>query len=324
MPAATLPWVLALMAGLWVDQRRTRRRRECARRAGWAVDGRALVRAGPRSAALARLTATEASTLHFLDVGQGDAAAIRTPGGTLGAGGCRARRRGGGCRAASGGAVPAAAGGPVAGARGRLPRPRRSPRRPSVGDGAGSHRPRRRARRRRFRPAVYRVSRAPSDRRRAVAPGARRGAIHARRRPVHGAASRRPAGRTGARTSTRIRSCCWWSTATFRRCSPGTPDSPRSRRWRAGSAGWTCSRWGITGAAAARATLARRAGARRWRSSRSAETTTDTRRRATLERLRAHGVAVHRTDREGTITVVTDGRRMTVRSRGRPASYDVR
>jgi beta-lactamase superfamily II metal-dependent hydrolase len=45
---------------------------------------------------------------------------------------------------------------------------------------------------------------------------------------------------------------------------------------------------------------------------------------ATLERLRAHGVAVHRTDREGTIAVVTNGRRMTVSSREGAASYDVR
>jgi beta-lactamase superfamily II metal-dependent hydrolase len=45
---------------------------------------------------------------------------------------------------------------------------------------------------------------------------------------------------------------------------------------------------------------------------------------ATLERLRVHGVAVHRTDVEGTITVVTDGRRMTVRSRTGSAGYDVR
>lgn len=45
---------------------------------------------------------------------------------------------------------------------------------------------------------------------------------------------------------------------------------------------------------------------------------------ATLERLRAHGVAVHRTDLEGTITVVTDGQRMTVRSRAGSTSYDVR
>jgi competence protein ComEC len=45
---------------------------------------------------------------------------------------------------------------------------------------------------------------------------------------------------------------------------------------------------------------------------------------ATLERLGAHGVAVHRTDREGTITVLSDGGGMTVRSRSGAASYDVR
>jgi competence protein ComEC len=45
---------------------------------------------------------------------------------------------------------------------------------------------------------------------------------------------------------------------------------------------------------------------------------------ATLARLAAHGVAVHRTDREGTITVLTDGRRMTLRSRAGETSYDVR
>jgi competence protein ComEC len=45
---------------------------------------------------------------------------------------------------------------------------------------------------------------------------------------------------------------------------------------------------------------------------------------ATLGRLRDHGVAVHRTDREGTITVVTDGRRMTLTSRDGTGSYDVR
>ena len=44
----------------------------------------------------------------------------------------------------------------------------------------------------------------------------------------------------------------------------------------------------------------------------------------TLARLRAHGVAVHRTDREGTITVVTDGRSMTVRSNAGLETYDVR
>ena len=45
---------------------------------------------------------------------------------------------------------------------------------------------------------------------------------------------------------------------------------------------------------------------------------------ATLARLLAHRVTVHRTDREGNITVVTDGRRMTVRWKNGTASYDVR
>jgi beta-lactamase superfamily II metal-dependent hydrolase len=35
-------------------------------------------------------------------------------------------------------------------------------------------------------------------------------------------------------------------------------------------------------------------------------------------------VAVYRTDREGTITVTTDGVRMSVRSREGTAAYDVR
>jgi beta-lactamase superfamily II metal-dependent hydrolase len=35
-------------------------------------------------------------------------------------------------------------------------------------------------------------------------------------------------------------------------------------------------------------------------------------------------VPVHRTEREGTVTVTTDGRRMTVRSKTGAASYDVR
>ena len=44
---------------------------------------------------------------------------------------------------------------------------------------------------------------------------------------------------------------------------------------------------------------------------------------ATLARLRAHEVTVHRTDHEGTVTVVTDGRRMTVQSKAGTTTYDV-
>lgn len=44
----------------------------------------------------------------------------------------------------------------------------------------------------------------------------------------------------------------------------------------------------------------------------------------TLERLATHGVRVFRTDRDGTVGITTDGRRMTVRSRTGRATYDVR
>jgi competence protein ComEC len=43
-----------------------------------------------------------------------------------------------------------------------------------------------------------------------------------------------------------------------------------------------------------------------------------------LERLRRHGVAAWRIDRDGAVTVTTDGSRMTVQSRDRSASFDVR
>jgi competence protein ComEC len=44
----------------------------------------------------------------------------------------------------------------------------------------------------------------------------------------------------------------------------------------------------------------------------------------TLARLRRHRVEVWRTDREGSITVTTDGTEMTVQSKGRSTTYDVR
>jgi competence protein ComEC len=45
---------------------------------------------------------------------------------------------------------------------------------------------------------------------------------------------------------------------------------------------------------------------------------------ATLARLTRSSAEVHRTDREGTITVATDGARMTVRSRSGVSTFDVR
>ncbi|HEY0351792.1 MAG TPA: DNA internalization-related competence protein ComEC/Rec2, partial [Gemmatimonadales bacterium] len=44
----------------------------------------------------------------------------------------------------------------------------------------------------------------------------------------------------------------------------------------------------------------------------------------TLDRLLRHRVAVWRTDRDGAVSVVTDGKQMTVRSDDRTATYDVR
>ena len=44
----------------------------------------------------------------------------------------------------------------------------------------------------------------------------------------------------------------------------------------------------------------------------------------TLARLSRHRIDVLRTDLEGTISITTDGERMTIRSRGRTTSWDVR
>jgi competence protein ComEC len=42
-----------------------------------------------------------------------------------------------------------------------------------------------------------------------------------------------------------------------------------------------------------------------------------------LERLARHGIGVWRTDQQGTISLVTDGRRMTVSGRSQQASFPV-
>jgi competence protein ComEC len=46
--------------------------------------------------------------------------------------------------------------------------------------------------------------------------------------------------------------------------------------------------------------------------------------RETLDRLLRHRVAIWRTDRDGAVTVITDGRQMTVQSRTSSMTYDVR
>ncbi len=76
--AAALPWALGLLVTLWAIGRRNTRT-EAARRAGWAL---AIV--SWSGVVATRWSATDAATgltLHFLDVGQGDAAVLRTPGG---------------------------------------------------------------------------------------------------------------------------------------------------------------------------------------------------------------------------------------------------
>jgi competence protein ComEC len=76
---ATAAWLLTLALGLWVTRQHTTRA-EATRRAGWCITA-ALWLALAREA---RASATDSNgdlTLHFLDVGQGDAAVIRTPAG---------------------------------------------------------------------------------------------------------------------------------------------------------------------------------------------------------------------------------------------------
>jgi competence protein ComEC len=78
-PVAALPWLLLLGAGLWVLGRRNTSRR-AALRLGWLAGTAGLFSLVP----LGRLFAPHQGpglSLHFLNVGQGDAALIRTPAG---------------------------------------------------------------------------------------------------------------------------------------------------------------------------------------------------------------------------------------------------
>ena len=80
-PASALPWTVLLVAALWAIGRTTRA--EAARRAAWLVVAAVWIGLGTALGASWRGRPDEGSglTLDFLDVGQGDAAAIRTPGG---------------------------------------------------------------------------------------------------------------------------------------------------------------------------------------------------------------------------------------------------
>ncbi len=80
-PASALPWVVLLVAALWIIERTTRA--EATRRAAWLAVAVAWswLAVGLASGLRGRPDEGSGLTLHFLDVGQGDAAVIRTPGG---------------------------------------------------------------------------------------------------------------------------------------------------------------------------------------------------------------------------------------------------
>lgn len=78
-PAAALPWVGVLVAAVWAVGRRNTSRR-AALRAGWLVGIVGVVTATPFHPALSPDDGS-GLTLHFLSVGQGDAAVIHTPAG---------------------------------------------------------------------------------------------------------------------------------------------------------------------------------------------------------------------------------------------------
>ena len=73
------PWLAALLVGLWITATRNTLR-EAARRTAWTLTAVAWLGLARTPLALAG-DGGPSLALHFLDVGQGDAAVIRTPAG---------------------------------------------------------------------------------------------------------------------------------------------------------------------------------------------------------------------------------------------------
>jgi competence protein ComEC len=80
VPAAALPWVAVLTLALWVTSERNTPA-EAGRRLAWCAAGGLWLGLLP-SAVLGSPDGRAGLALHFLDVGQGDGAALRTPGGS--------------------------------------------------------------------------------------------------------------------------------------------------------------------------------------------------------------------------------------------------
>jgi len=318
---ATLPWVLALAAGLWITQPHTTRR-EAGRRAGWTAT--AVLWLGLARAPLIGATDGDGSlTLHFLDVGQGDAAAIRTPAGhwiLVDAGPADGRADAGrrvvvpflerqGARSLTLAVVSHAHADHLGGLPSVISRVRTAL---VLEPGADVADPR----------YTGFLDRLPRDR--VLWHPARAGEEFAldgvRFTVLHPTPGWRHWGEDVNEDSVVLLLEFGEFQAVFAGDAGFPAESAMAGRLRRvdllkvghhGSRGSTGEAW-LDALAPAVAVIS--LGRNDYGHPAP----------ATIERLRAHGVVVHRTDREGTISVVTDGVRMTVSSRGGTASYDVR